>query len=239
MKQTLMTHMVCGYPNLAESKKIFTVLSQYSKYIEVQFPFSDPIADGITISEANTVALKNNITTQKCFDFLEKHTKKSEAQVLIMTYYNIILNYWVETFIKEAKQKWIYGLIVPDILFDEPEGKVFLFLCNKYNIHLIQTISPSCDIKRLKDISKVASWFVYAVSQNMTTWNKWKFWEEFREYIKRVKQHIKIPLWIWFWITTKNDIKSVCREWSFAIIGSKMIKIYNEKGWDWINDFLK
>jgi tryptophan synthase alpha chain len=88
-----MTHMICGYPNLTESKKIFTILSQYSKYVEIQFPFSDPIADGTTISEANTIALKKNITTKQCFDFVKKYTKKSEAQILIMTYYNIVFNY--------------------------------------------------------------------------------------------------------------------------------------------------
>jgi len=122
-----MTHMVCGYPNLEESQKVFDILKQKSEYIEIQFPFSDPIADWPIIEEANQVALQNWMTTEKCFDFIEKnigqtqgtapttensrgepcvHPENIQPKILIMTYYNIVLNYWVENFIKKAKSIW-------------------------------------------------------------------------------------------------------------------------------------
>jgi len=114
MTNKLMTHMVCGYPNIEESEKIFKTLSKYSEYLEVQFPFSDPIADWPVLEKANKIALDNWLTTEKCFDFVEKVGNENinslqgnkTTKILIMTYYNIIFNYWVEKFIKKAKQVW-------------------------------------------------------------------------------------------------------------------------------------
>ena len=71
MTKKLMTHMVCGYPNIAESQKIFNILKEKSEYLEIQFPFSDPIADWPVIEKANKIALENWMTTEKCFDFVE------------------------------------------------------------------------------------------------------------------------------------------------------------------------
>ena len=134
----LMTHMVCGYPNIEESQKIFNILKEKFEYLEIQFPFSDPIADWPVIEKANEIALKNWITTEKCFDFVENNIGQTHRsaptknvgvnlcvhlKILIMTYYNIVLNYWVEKFVKKAKEIGVFGLIIPDVPFDEEDWK--------------------------------------------------------------------------------------------------------------------
>ena len=233
-----MTHLVCGYPSILESEKILKVLDEYSEYIEIQFPFSDPIADWPIISIANEVAVKNWITTDNCFNFISDNIKNIESKILIMTYYNIVFNYWVKKFIEKSKQLWIYWLIIPDIPFDEDDWIKLIELCKQYDMNLIQIVSPDIEQSRLEKISKISTWFVYAVSQNMTTWSKWKFENDFEQYIKRLKKIIKIPIWVGFWIKTKEDVSKVCENADFAIIWSEMIKTYKNDWLNWIKKYL-
>lgn len=234
-----MTHLVCGYPNLSESWRILNILSKYSEYIEIQFPFSDPIADWPLISKANEISLKWWTTTKKCFEFIEKNISKVESKLLIMTYYNIVFNYWVEQFIKKTSDIWVNGLIIPDVPFDEWDWIKLIELCKKYNINLIQIVSPIVKELRLEKISNISSWFVYAVSQNMTTWSNWIFESEFREYIKKLKKYIKIDIWVWFWVKTKNDIEKICSVSNFAVIWSQIIKVYDNKWIVWISEYFE
>lgn len=231
--------MVYWYPNEDESKKIFKTLDKYSKYIEIQFPFSDPIADWPVIEKANEVSLKAGSTTKKAFEFIEEVKQEAKSKVLIMTYYNIAFNYWVEEFVKKAKEIWIYGFIIPDIPFDEDDGKKFLKLCKENDLHLIQIIAPNTEEKRLKQISEIATWFIYAISKNMTTWNKTKFWEDFENYITKLKKYFNLEIWVWFGVKTLEDVEKVCKIWDFAIIWSEFIKKYEENEEEGIEKYLE
>lgn len=239
MKNPIMTHLVCGYPSIKESQELLEILSKYSKYIEIQIPFSDPIADGPVITEANEVSLKNWVTPTICFDFLEKFSPKNDCKLLIMTYYNIVYNYWVEKFVKKAKSIWIYGFIIPDMPFDELEWKELIKLCKKYDINLIQVVSPACDKDRLKKIFSLSTWFVYAVSQNMTTWNKIETGKDFEKYINDLRKLKNIEIWVGFWIKTPKDIENVCRIADFAIIWSELIRILNQDWTEWVKKYFK
>ena len=231
-----MTHMVCGYPNIEESEKIFKTLSKYSEYLEVQFPFSDPIADWPVIEKANEIALNNWITTEKCFDFVEKVGNENinsledskTTKILIMTYYNIILNYWVKKFIKRAKQVWVYWFIIPDVPFDEDDWRKIRELCDKYDIVFTEMVSPITTNSRLEEIKKLNPKLIYAISQNMTTGSKAKFWENFEKYIKNLKLIFSCPLWVWFWVKTKEDVDKINKITDFAIIWSEFIKRYDD-----------
>lgn len=234
-----MTHMVSGYPNYEESEKIFKTLDKYSEYIEVQFPFSDPIADWPIIEKANEISLENGSTTEKCFNFLEENIKKANAKILIMTYYNIVFNYGVEEFVKKAKELWLYGFIVPDIPFDEEDGSEFMKLCKNYDLHLVQIVSPSTKKERLKQIQSVSSWFLYAISKNMTTWSKTDFDDDFEKYVTNLRDDFDTEIWVWFWVKTTSDVKKVCKTADFAIIWSELIKVYNESKIDWLDNYVK
>ncbi len=222
-----MTHMVCGYPDFETAKKVFDILSKKSEYVEIQFPFSDPIADGPTIEHANKIALENGSTTEKCFDFIMKNNWKN-TKVLIMTYYNIVLNYWVEKFIEKAKQIWVYGVIIPDVPFDEEDGKKLRKICKKYDIVFTEIVSPATRQERLIQISKLNPWLLYAISQNMTTWSKATFDKEFKNYIKNLKDIFSCPIWVGFWVKTKQDVEKVLEVADFAIIWSEILKYLDE-----------
>jgi tryptophan synthase alpha chain len=185
------------------------------------------------------VSLHSWSTTEKCFDFMERNINKIESKLLIMTYYNIVFNYWVEKFVKKASEIWIYWLIVPDVPFDENDWEKLIDICKKYNINLIQIVSPSVEKNRLEKISNISSGFVYAVSQNMTTWSNWNFEWEFKKYINNLKKEIKIKIWVWFWVKTKEDVNKVCNVSDFAIIWSEVIKKYDKEWIEWIEKYFK
>ena len=233
-----MTHMVCGYPTLEESQSIFDILKEKSEYIEIQFPFSDPIADWPVIEKANEIALENWINTEKCFDFAEKNVWWN-TKILIMTYYNIVLNYWVENFVKKAKEIWVFGFIIPDVPFDEEDWKRLRELCQKYNIVFTEIVSPITTKKRLEEIKNLNPKLIYAISQNMTTGSKAKFWEEFEKYINNLKSIFSCPVWVWFWVKTRKDVVQINNISNFAIIWSEFIKKYNSWATDKLKEYLE
>jgi len=252
-----MTHMVCGYPTLEESQSLFDILKEKSEYIEIQFPFSDPIADWPVIEKANEIALENWINTEKCFDFCERNINdilrpvssaknydfetglKIKSRIIIMTYYNIVLNYWVENFVKKAKEIWVFGFIIPDVPFDEEDWKIFRELCEKYDIVFTEIVSPITTEKRLEEIKNLNPKLIYAISQNMTTGQEAKFWEDFEKYINNLKSIFSCPVWVWFWVKTREDVVQINNISDFAIIWSEFIKKYNNWATEKLKEYLE
>lgn len=236
MKKAFMTHLVCGYPSLKESEEILQTLSKYSNYIEVQFPFSDPIADGNLIAQANDTALKNSVTPDICFDFLERNIKKVDAHIIIMTYFNIVYHYGIEKFFQKSQDIGVYGFIIPDIPFDEIEAENLLNMAHKYNIHLIPVVSPWVSPERLEKLSQFPSEIVYAISKNMTTGSQLELWEIFQIYMQNLRKYFPGKIGVWFGIKTQKDIKEVLQFSDIAIIGSEIINKYEKDGVKGINE---
>jgi tryptophan synthase alpha chain len=225
----LMTHIVAGYPTMEESERIAMAMFEAgASFIEVQMPFSDPIADGSTIMKANEIALENGMTTSKCLDLIKRLKKKIKIPILIMTYFNIAFNYGLEDFCKEASKAGVYGLIIPDIPIDEEKHEHYIEFCQKYDLHPIQVISPITPTSRLQAINKVASGFAYCTATYGTTGTRSKLNPELEKYLKRVKQSIKIPLAVGFGISTKEQARLVGEKAEIVVIGSKIINLYNE-----------
>jgi len=233
----LMTHIVAGYPTLKESEKIAIAMYESGvAFIEVQIPFSDPIADGPTIMKANEIALKNGMTTRKCLNLIKKLKKKIKIPILIMTYFNIAFNYGLEKFCEEALDAGVYGLIIPDMPIDEEKHEHYVGFCRKYNLHPIQVISPITPPTRLKAISKVASGFVYCVSTYGTTGTRSRLNPELEKYLENVKKYIKLPLAIGFGISTKEQANLAGKKADIVVIGSKIIDLHSVTK---IKDFLR
>jgi tryptophan synthase alpha chain len=224
-----MTHIVAGYPSLKESTDIAkTMATTGTSFIEIQFPFSDPIADGKTILEANTKALAKGITTKKCFALTKDLAQNTDTPILIMTYFNIAFKYGLEEFCRKAQKSGVYGLIIPDIPIDEEPFENYIKLCKKYNLHPIQVISPITPPERLRKIAKIATGFIYCVSRYGTTGEKNTLNPDLRSYLAKVRKHIKIPLALGFGISTPAQAKEAARNADIIVIGSKILNLYDE-----------
>ena len=255
----LMTHIVAGYPTMAECEKIALEMADAGvAYIEIQIPFSDPIADGKTIMEANMQALRNGVTPDDCFRLIERLQAQIDVPILIMTYFNIAFRYGggpgsagggLAAFCEKARDVGCYGLIIPDIPVDEEKYDGFLKACKKSGLHAIQIVSPITPVRRLEKIARVASGFVYCVSGFGTTGVRKKLGSSagadsgsgsgLRSYLEQVRRTVKLPLAVGFGISSKEQVSAVSKHADIVVIGSKMINLYNEKGLKEVGKFLR
>ena len=220
----IMTHIVAGYPSLKESEDMVMAMSEAGvSFIEIQIPFSDPVADGSTIMQASQAALENGVKVEDCFKMMRRLSKKIQTPLLFMTYYNILHNYGVEKFCKDAKEAGCYGFIVPDIPIDEEKQEHYLELCDKYGLNPIQVISPITPESRLKEVAKHARGCVYCVSRYGTTGAQEDLNPELASYLKKVRKHVDLPLAVGFGISKKSHVAAVCKHADIAVIGSAFI----------------
>lgn len=230
-KINLMTHVVAGYPTMDECEKIVLAMAESGvSFIEIQIPFSDPIADGPTIMQANEKALADGVKPDDCFKLIERLKGKVKIPILIMSYFNILFQYDLLKFCKQAEECGVYGLIIPDIPLNEEKYEHYLEICKKHNLHAIQIISPITTTSRLKKIAKVARGFVYCVSRFGTTGESHKLAAGLSIYMKNVRKYIKVPLALGFGISSKEQVAAVLKHANIAVIGSKIVNLCNSCG---------
>jgi len=228
MKNKLMTHIVAGYPSIKASEEVAKIMIEAGvDFLEIQIPFSDPVADGNVIMKANQEAVERGVKVEDSFKLMKK-LKAGKTKLLFMTYFNIVHHYGVEKFCKKAKKCGAYGLIVPDMPIDEERRERYLKTCGKYGLKAIQVISPLTPERRLKMIAKKARGFVYCVSRYGTTGGSATLNPKLSQYLKKVKKHIKLPLAVGFGISKKEHVEAVWRNAEIAVIGSAIIQIINK-----------
>ena len=233
MKQiALMGHIVAGFPNFdASLEAAFGIALGGAEYLEVQFPFSDPNADGIAIANACEVALKNGFNTDLGFEFLAQLQCKLaqnnlKTKLLIMTYGNILFCYGVKKFLQKARERGIYGLIVPALSLHNDQ-KLFK-KANKMGLENIALIAPLTKPKRMKKLSKASGAFVYVVARNGITGDTTRIDESLLDYIELVKKHCKKPLALGFGIQSKEQIDALRGIVPIAIVGSAFVRHINK-----------
>lgn len=224
-----MTHVVIGYPSLEETVSIVKTMAENgADIVELQIPFSDPLADGPTIMKACEVALENGTKVKDAFTVAKQLTQEVEIPLLFMAYYNTIFNYGVEKFCFDAQMARIAGLIVPDMPIDEESQEHFFEYCEKYNLYHIQVISPASTDERLKKNAKVANGFVYVTSRQGTTGAKDSLDPKLREYLMKARKHISQPLAVGFGISKKEHLQMLKGYADIAVIGSAIIDLIKE-----------
>lgn len=236
----LMTHVVVGYPNIYETEKIIQALVKAgSDFIELQIPFSDPVADGPTIMTASEKALKNGVRVNQAFGLMRKVSSKTDIPLLFMSYYNIVFNFGVERFCKKAKEVGASGLIIPDIPPEEETHEKYIYYALKYNLYPIRVISPASDEERLKINAKVARGFIYCVSHFGITGAKSSLDQNLINYLKKVKNYFNIPVAVGFGISKRKHINMLKSHADIAVVGSAIIDLINyrnKENKDYTND---
>lgn len=224
----LMTHVVIGYPSLKESIQLVRVMADAGvSTIELQIPFTDPIADGPTIMHANSVALANGVKTRDCLKAMEQLSGKVNCPLFFMSYYNLLFSYagGMSGFLRNAKSSGALGLIVPDIPFEE-RSDGFWTMARENHLLTIPIVSPVTPPDRLRAISKVAdSGFVYCVSTTGTTGARSELPNDLPAYLKRVRQSFKIPRAVGFGISNAAQIRALRGHAEIAVIGSAVIDL--------------
>lgn len=229
----LMTHVVIGYPTLEKTRElVLMMVKEGVDFIELQIPFSDPMGDGPTIRNANTSALKNGIRVKDAFILAKKLTREDNIKIplLFMTYYNIVFNYGVEKFCQDAKQVGISALIVPDYNLQHEEYEKFDYHANLNGLALIKFISLDSNQERMKAISKNAQGFIYCFSTRGVTGTQKNIDNYLEEHLKKAKNIFKKPIAVGFGISCANHIKFFRGQANIVIVGSALLKAYEQNG---------
>lgn len=143
-KMGLMTHVVVGYPSLDETVAVVRAMADSgADFVELQIPFSDPLADGSTIMQACEKSLVNGTKVKDAFLIMKKLSMEVQIPLLFMSYYNIVFRYGVKNFCRDAMESGASGLIVPDMPLEEEEQEHFYAFARKYNLHTIQVVTPA------------------------------------------------------------------------------------------------
>lgn len=225
----LMTHVVIGYPSLEDTVNIVKTMAENgADLIELQIPFSDPLADGPTIMKACEKSLRVGTKVKDAFRIMALLSSQLSIPLLFMAYYNTVFKYGVEKFCKDAKATGAYGLIIPDMPIDEESEEHFLSYCRKYNLHNIQVISPASTEKRLKKNAKVATGFVYCTAHQGITGVKNQLNPAISTYLKTVRKIFLVPIAVGFGIFKKEHLKQLAPYADIAVIGSAIIDVIDK-----------
>jgi len=227
-KKTLITYITGGDPDLDMTERLIPELSMAGvDIIEVGIPFSDPLADGSTIQAASQRALENNVTLELILKSLKKIKDRVNSPVVLMGYYNSILNFGRERFIRVLKESGVSGVIIPDLPYDEDERLYSLLKENE--IAGILLVTPNTSEQRLKEITARSTGFLYCVSLFGVTGDSRGPYHDIGNYIKRVRKYaLDLPLALGFGINSPEKVKEVIDLVDGVIIGSALINILND-----------
>ncbi len=225
-KKILSIYFTAGFPQLNDTVPIIETLAKNGvDLIEIGIPFSDPLADGPTIQASSKIALDNGMTVSLLFEQLQNIRQKVSIPLVIMGYFNPIMQFGVENFCRKCVEIGIDGLIIPDLPLEIyiNEYKTLFDSNGLINIFLI---TPQTSNERIKKIDKISKGFIYMVSSAGVTGAKQQFFgEEQLLYFKRIADlGLKTPQIVGFGISNHKTFEQASLYTNGAIIGSAFIK---------------
>ena len=234
----LMTHIVLGYPSWETCLQVVRAMVEAGvDLMELQIPFSEPMADGPVILKANQKALQNGVTVEECLNFARKVTRAFDIPFLVMSYYNILFKYGVERFAQTLKDRNLQGAIVPDL--PPEEGQEYLQLMKHQGLSPILFFSPTTPDSRMQYIASLAKGFIYCLSRKGVTGADTNFSSELAGYLARCRQATSLPLAVGFGVKDKADIDFLKGKADIAVIGSQTIRIVDNEGSGAVGNFIR
>jgi tryptophan synthase alpha chain len=234
----LMTHIVIGYPSLQASFEIVDAMVEAGvDVMELQIPFSEPIADGPVILRANQASLASGICVDDCLRFAQTVTTRHKIPFLFMCYYNTLVARTVERFVSDMKQCGIKGSIVPDC--PPEEAREYLEAMDRQGLDPIFIFSPNSPNERMVEISKVAKGFVYCVARKGVTGANTQFSTELDNYLQRCRAATSLPLAVGFGVKDASDLRYLRGKVDMAVVGSESIRIVDTQGVSALGPFIR
>ncbi len=229
-KKAFIPFVTAGDPDLETTEKILLAMQENgADLIEIGIPFSDPVAEGIVIQQADERALASGTTTDRIFNMVEKIADDIHIPMVFMTYANVIFVYGIEKFAKRTKDIGMAGVIVPDLPFEEKQEMEQVF--SRYGLDVISLIAPTSN-DRIQAIAREAKGFVYCVSSLGVTGVRATIQKGVADMVREVKKVKDIPCAVGFGISTPEQAKEMADISDGVIVGSAIVKIVGQYGRD-------
>ena len=234
----LMTHIVVGYPSMEHSRRIVSEMVRAGvDLMELQIPFSEPMADGPVILHANQKALERGATVKRCMDFAVEMNARHPIPFLYMTYYNIPLQFGIEDFANSMKRAGIAGAIIPDL--PPEEGREYLKAMHRNMLAPIFIYSPTTSDCRMRYLSSVGGGFLYCVARRGVTGETTSFSSALDEYLRRCREAAELPLAVGFGVKERRDVEYLAGKADIAVVGSQAIRIVERQGVEAVGEFVR
>ena len=234
----LMTHIVLGHPHFDTSLRLVESMVQAGvDLIELQIPFSEPIADGPVILRANQEALSAGSTVERCFEVATEVARRFDVPFLFMSYYNVLFKRGVSSFVTRMQEAGLRGAIVPDL--PPEEAGDYLTAMSENLLAPIFIYSPNTTDARLKTIAEHGRGFIYCVARKGVTGSQTSFSEELSSYLARARAATSLPLAVGFGVKEKADVDFLRGKADIAVVGSETLRVLERGGVAAVGPFLQ
>ena len=232
----IMTHVVCGYPSFEANWKALEVMDSFGvDLVELQFPFSEPSADGPLCVKANQEAIRSGVHVQDCFEFMAKVTAKFSFKVVMMGYYNTVFKTGHRDFLQRLKNAGAHGFILPDLPVEE--ASELHGIAKELELAPIILMTPTNSDARLAELAKSADGFIYTVARKGVTGSDTDMNAEVSGFIERCRAFTDLPLAVGFGVSKAEDVEFIGQHADIAVIGTAALKAWEEQGAEGLRAF--
>lgn len=228
-KTLVMTHVVCGYPSFEDNWKALEIMQEFGvDMVELQFPFSEPSADGPLFVKANQSAIESGVHVQDCFAFMLKVTAAFSFKVVMMGYYNTVFKTGHRPFLERLKDAGGSGFILPDLPIEE--ASELHGIAKELQLSPIVLMTPTNSDQRLAELAQCSDGFIYAVARKGVTGSSTEMDRAVSDFIERCREHTKLPIAIGFGVSNAQDIAFIGKHAEIAVIGTAALKAWESNG---------
>jgi len=228
-QKLLSLFLTAGFPQIDATVPLLKLLDESgADLIEVGIPFSDPLADGPTIQRTSQIALQNGVTLKKVLEMAATVKSKLRVPLILMGYYNPILQFGPEAFAQAAAKAGVQGLIIPDL---PPEESLALReIAGQLGISLIYLVSPNTSPERLQPIDRLTTSFIYAVSITGVTGARANVADSAREFLQNLRPQVRHPILVGFGVSNAAEARLLSAFCDGVIVGSALLTQIEKNG---------
>ncbi|MDZ7645364.1 MAG: tryptophan synthase subunit alpha [Woeseiaceae bacterium] len=227
-RPALVPFVTAGYPRMDDFVDVLAAISSEGDVVEIGVPFSDPMADGMTIQRSSHEALQNGVSLKWIFDSLAAGRERIDAPLVLMSYLNPLLAFGYDALTKRAVDCGVCGFIVPDLPYEESEE--LRTALDAPGLGLIQLVTPATPAARLERLAAASRGFVYAVTITGITGGDSGLPADLADYLDSVRAASTLPVCAGFGIRSAADVANVGRHADGAIVGSALVEVLEQGG---------
>jgi tryptophan synthase alpha chain len=228
-RPAIVAYMTAGFPDRAGFRANLAAIASSADVVEIGVPFSDPMADGLTIQRASQVALRDGFTLPWLLDELAALQPRPRTPLLLMSYLNPLLAYGLDRLPEAAAQAGVAGFIIPDLPYEESAD--MRAALSRAGLALVQLVTPVTPPERLRMLCEASSGFVYAVTMTGTTGKSVAVPDEILDYMDRVRKVAKVPVCAGFGIRSREQVVRMRGHVDGVVVGSALVEVL-ERGED-------
>ncbi|NQT30697.1 MAG: tryptophan synthase subunit alpha [Deltaproteobacteria bacterium] len=226
--KALIAYVTVGYPSVEATLKVVPLLADSGcDIVELGIPFSDPLADGVTIQKSSFHALQNGVTPRLCLELAGQLSQKVDIPLVFMTYYNPVFSYGLDKFCSACAGSGISGIIIPDLPPDE--GSDLEAISQRQGLDLIYLLAPTSTGERIRLAAQRSRGFIYLVSVTGVTGARERVPADLEAFVTRVRKAAAQPLCVGFGISTPEQASQIARIADGVIVGSRIIQLMEKE----------